>query len=372
VADVLIAHGETRILISQKCQEDPLRRSPAKTESWARKKAEEASSQLRGALRAGPGKVIWCDHPRRGRVQFPNGLPKINHGLVLVEVFQAVDLEPEKASLPLDFQGTPISYLSLNDFLNLVVAVRTTPELIEYLAARRSLPTAELRVIGDEKSLFEFYLLNDGSLHGCPSRAFARHTVGTKKDRLQRILISKAESDSYSRLLEHVADCLATRNPKYAEGVSPVILAGYDPSASRSNYLLMQDAFANLRLRERAELGRKFSEVIDQMRSKDGGFLYNAALLDPKPDWVFVFVSSKGVERPMLLERMLELMLGAMAFYEKDRCLVVADRDGAAYEVSFGQMKSPPTPEERAAGERRFGHLRIVDHRTLNLVPRAL
>jgi hypothetical protein len=60
------------------------------------------------------------------------------------------------------------------------VALRTTPELIEYLVARRSLPTAELRVIGDEKSLFEFYLLNDGSLHGCPSRAFARHTVGTK------------------------------------------------------------------------------------------------------------------------------------------------------------------------------------------------
>ena len=57
-------------------------------------------------------------------------------------------------------------------------------------------------------------------------------------------------------MMEHVADCLATRNPKYAEGVSPAILAGYDPPASRSNYLLMQYVFANLRLRERAELGR--------------------------------------------------------------------------------------------------------------------
>jgi hypothetical protein len=65
-------------------------------------------------------------------------------------------------------------------------------------------------------------------------------------------------------------------------------------------------------------------------------------------------------------------MLEAMAFYGKQQCLVVADRDGAAHEVAFGQTKSPPTPEECEAGERRFGHLRIVDHRALSLVPRDL
>jgi hypothetical protein len=62
-----------------------------------------------------------------------------------------------------------------------------------------------------------------------------------------------------------------------------------------------------------------------------------------------------------------------MAFYGKQQCLVVADIDGAAYEVAFAQTKSlptRPTPAECEAGERRFGHLRIVDHRALSVVPR--
>jgi hypothetical protein len=134
----------------------------------------------------------------------------------------------------------------------------------------------------------------------------------------------------------------------------------------------LQDILANLRLRERAELGRKFHEVINGIRSKTEGFLYNAAFLDPKPDWVFVFASSKNVDRSIALERMMALMRGAMAFYGKEQCLVVVDRDGAGYEVAFDQMKHPPTLEERQEGERRFGHLRIVDHRSLNLVPRDL
>jgi hypothetical protein len=361
VADMLIAHGSIGILISQKCQEDPSSRDVAKTESWARKKAQEAFWQLRGALRTATGKAVWCDHPRRGRVQFPNGLPKIDHGIVLVEVFQPIDLKPEVAALALDFQGTPISYLSVNDFLNLALELRTTPELIEYLNVRRSLPSADLRVIGDEKSLFEFYLLNGGSLQGCASRTVARKATAARQDELRRLLKLKAESDRYSKLLEHVADQLATRNPAYAENISAAALAGFEPASSRTGYLEMQGVFANLRLRERAELGREFHGVIDQLTSEPEGFAYNAAYLDSKPEWVFVFGSCKNVERAILLDRMMELMWGAMAFYGRERCLTVVDRDGGAYEVVFGHMKTSPTFEERQVGKRRFGHLRIVD-----------
>lgn len=371
VGDFLIAHDNIGILISQKCQEDPSSRDVAKTESWARKKAKEAVSQLRGALRTAIARPVWCDHPRRGRVQFPNGLPKIDHGIVLLEVFQPVDLEPDAADLPLDFQGTPISYFSVNDFLNLAVELRTTPQLIEYLNARRSLPLADLRVIGDEKSLFEFFLLNGGSLHGCASRQGACKAAAAQQDDLRRLLRSKAESDRYSKLLEHVADELATRNPGYAKGISPGALAGFEPLSSRAGYLEMQGVFANLRLRERAELGRQFHSVIKQLSAKPEGLTYKAVFLDSKPEWVFVFASCKKLERAILLDRMMVLMWGAMAFYGKERCLMVVDRDGAGYEVVFGHMKSPPTFEEPQAGERLFGHLRIVD-RPVNLVPRVV
>src|SRR5436309_2004163 len=125
VVDFLLLQRGSGILISQKCQDDPTRRTVAQTDTWARKKAKEAVRQLRGAIRTGTGKPIWCDHPRRGRVDFHAGLPAIRHGVVLVEVFQPVDLNVGAEDLPLAYQGVPITYLSVNDFLNLALELRT-------------------------------------------------------------------------------------------------------------------------------------------------------------------------------------------------------------------------------------------------------
>lgn len=296
------------------------------------------------------------------------GITEIDHGIVLIEVFQPVDLEPEAANLPLDFQGTPITYLSVNDFLNLAVELRTTPELLQYLNARRLLPGSDLRVIGDERPLFELYLLNDGSLEGCACRIDARKAATAQHDQLQRILRSKSESDRYSRLLEHVADQLATRNPAYADGVTPAVLASFEPLSARTTYLEIQGVLANLRLRERAELGKSFHGVIERLNMECEGFVYMAAHLDSRPEWVFVFCSCKKLDRAVLLERMGPLMSGAMAFFKKNRCMTVVDRDGLGYEVGFAHMKSLSTFEERQAGDRLFGHLQIVD-RPLSLVP---
>jgi hypothetical protein len=188
VVDLLVAHGDTAILVSQKCQEDPSARTGAKASSWARKAAKAAASQLCGALRtAKEKKVVWCEHSRRRHVQFSQGLPKIAHAIVTVEVFEGIDIEPAAADLPLDFQGVPITYLSLNDFLNLTAELRTTPELLAYLNARRSLPPCDLRVIGAEKSLFEFYLLEGLSPKGAASRTGAAKAAATQQDRLRAI-----------------------------------------------------------------------------------------------------------------------------------------------------------------------------------------
>ena len=73
----------------------------------------------------------------------------------------------------------PITYLSVNDFLNLAVQLRSVPELKEYLSARRSLSQTDLRLIDDEEALFSFYLLNDGSFADCTGRSEARVAVAT-------------------------------------------------------------------------------------------------------------------------------------------------------------------------------------------------
>jgi hypothetical protein len=215
VADHLILQDGSGILISQKCQEDPASRNERKTELWALKNAKGAVRQLCGALRAGP-RLIWCDHPRRGRVEFPRGLPPITHGIVLAEVFQPVDLQPAAEDLPLNCGSTPITYLSVNDFLNLAVELRTVPELIAYLNARRGLPIPDLRRIGRERPLFEFYLLADGSLAGCAGIHDATVAVAAQENRLAEALVRKKTSDFYSGLLEHVADALANRHPDAA------------------------------------------------------------------------------------------------------------------------------------------------------------
>ena len=173
VADFLIAYPGVGILMSQKTQKDPSTRTSDKTLSWALKEAKRAASQLCGALRTARGKPIWCEHPRRGRVDLPDGLPDINHGIVLVEVFERVDLNAQADDLPLQYQGTPITYLSLNDFLNVAIELRTAPEVLAYLDARRALPYTDLRIIGDERALFEFYLLQGGSVAGCVGKADA-------------------------------------------------------------------------------------------------------------------------------------------------------------------------------------------------------
>jgi hypothetical protein len=217
----------------------------------------------------------------------------------------------------LNFQGIPITYLSVNDFLNLALELRTVPEVLEYLEARRALPFPCLRSIGDERSLFEFYALNDGSFQGCAGQADAHVTVAARQTHLPQRLQQKWESDRYSRILEHVANELATQNPDYASGLSPEMLARFDPPGQRTNYLKLQEVLADLRLRERAELGRAFHSVHQTLSMQAKGLAKRTVRLDSRPDWVFLFLSTKGLERPFALEAGSLLMTAAMAYYQK-------------------------------------------------------
>lgn len=368
VGDFLILNRGSGILVEQKCQEDPTTRTSTKTELWARKKAKEGWNQLGRALKRPKDRPIWCDHQRRGRVELPEGLPVIRHGVVMVEVFQTVDLEPDVQSLPLEFRGVPITYLSVNDFLNLAVSLRTVPELTEYLAARRSLPHHDLRTIGDEWTLFLFYLLNGGSFAGCLGRADARITVAARQHQIRKLLERKVEADRYASLLEYVADSLATRHPDFEAGLPGDLLVSYDPTDQRRNYLEMQAELADLGLRERAELGRALHNASERLASEAEGFVFMAARLDSKPEWVYIFASSKGVGRNVVMSRITPLMRGAMAYYEKRRCLLVLDRDGATFEVALSRPDFNPTLADFEVGQRLFGHLRVTST-PMELVP---
>jgi hypothetical protein len=100
--------------------------------------------------------------------------------------------------------------------------------------------------------------------------------------------------------------------------------------------------------------GRTFDGVISKLRPEAAGFTYQSVWLDSKPTWVFVFASSKGLERAEVLLRLRALMTGAMAFYNRN-CFTVIDRDSEGYEVSMGLLG----PATHACGtENRAGTVR--------------
>jgi hypothetical protein len=282
---------------------------------------------------------------------------------------QRIELPAEEARFPLDLKGVPITYLSVNDFLNLANELRTVPEIVEYLNARRSLSPADQRVIGDEKAMFAFYLINSASFQGCRGRADAAALVAKGQDRLRELRAKKSESDGYSTLLEHVAHELATRDPDCALDLRPELLGMMDDPSKRKNYSAMQAVLANLRLRERAELGRAFHGAIQRMKDAQEGFTYIAGHLDARPDWVFVFGASKNLARADVVSRSLALMGAAMAHYEKPQCMSIIDRQGEGYEVAIARSKSDPSEDERAAGRELFGQLKMNDRDCTGLGP---
>lgn len=358
VCDLLLIHKEAGLLVSQKTQEDPTR-AEVKNELWVRKNAKFATSQLTGAIRGANERPVWCDHPRRGRLDYPKGLPTVSHGIVIVETWAPVDLQADERDLPLTYQGVPITYMSINDFVNLAFELRTIPELIAFLDARRSLPVPCLRVVGDDRCLLEMYLLQDGTLAGCVGHADAKLTIASRHSELVDILRRKAEYDAQASYMEYVADALATRHPDALSGLSAELLAAFDPSESRTNYLTMQEAIADLKLRERAEIGRTLRSTAEKVSSESEGMSFRALYFDSH-DRVWVVAASKNIDRKTALLRMNALAYGAMAYYQKKRGVFVLDRDGVSFEVGHSRSGDEPTEKDIQFGRERFGGLRVT------------
>jgi hypothetical protein len=321
------------------------------------KNIQNALKPIRGVIRNPDDRPKWCEHPRRGRVKF-DSIPSIIHGIALAETWRPVGLSSAAADLPLEFMGIPLTYLSINDFLNLAVQLRTVPELLEYLSARRTLPEASLRRVGDEWTLFEYYLLNGGSFTGCTGHDDARQKSLASADAVAEALERNAEHRFYSSLLEYVADCLAVRDPDYAQGLNEHLLALFDPDGERKNYILLQEILVDLRLRERAELGRAFHSVSERASEQGDGLSFQASHIDGK-DRVFLFVAARNRSKAEVSEAIHTLTGAAMAQFRKGSCLVIVDRDGKHYDFALTRPDYQPTADDKDAGRKHFGHLRM-------------
>lgn len=85
VADLLFVHRRRAIIISLKHQADPHTRSKDRAQEWAKKHAAQAAVQLKGAISTLKSRRFWCEHLRRGRVDFDAGDLKPVEAIAAVE-----------------------------------------------------------------------------------------------------------------------------------------------------------------------------------------------------------------------------------------------------------------------------------------------
>ena len=360
VCDFLLVLRGNAILVSMKSQEDPSSRTGDKLRRWTIKNATNALSQAKGALNTIAHEPFWCQHSRRGRVDFKPDSIRVAHVVVLTEVFDdAVEL-PSNTSLLLG--DVPVTYLSLNDFLNLINELRAFLDITAYLNARRALPQKSLRMVGHEVPFYKYYILNAESFSGCGGYADARISSAARDAEWQAVLSAGQSRHTFASIVEYVSDALATRLKQFSDGLNAQTIARFDPADDRRNYLLMQEELCDLRLSERTALGEQFVNVIEKMKNGDGtkNMTYMAFYTDSKPHLVYVLVSARGVDRATLLGRLTILLRAAMATYGKDRGLVIADRDGEGFEIQMISVRSVDSNDEKL-GELYFAKLRVCD-----------
>lgn len=360
VVDLLLVLKNKGIFVSMKCQQNPDKRTGSKLVGGAQKSADSALKQLRGGIRTSKTREYWCCHARRGLVNFgPNQIDPI-HAVVIVEAYEEIVLGE---NTPLAIGSIPVSYLSVNDFLNLVVELRTINDLFQYLTARRSICVELQRTIGLEQIVMEFYVLHGGSPPAVGRLRDVIKITNGQRAEIGELIYGKKVADRQARIIEQLSNNLAVRMEQHDEGLGEEMADLFDLTAARSNYLLMQDELCDLVLDERRKLGASLYGAMHRAKADESekSMFFQAAHLDSKPDFLYVLSSSRGYERKELLEKCRELIHGGLAHYGKSRGLLVnytQDRNG--FEVmlinDFQKMRV-----FHAVGEKHFGQLKMFD-----------
>lgn len=361
VCDFMLILKSKTILVQMKAQEDPESRSREKLESWVVKKTKEALKQLQGAINTVSSRDFWCIHPRRGKVEFKANSLNIVHGIVLVEsTFDPKTQIQLPRDLSTSFRGIPVSYFSLNDFLNIIKELRAFPEITAYLRWRHHLSEDTRRTCGGERTFFEYYMLTEGAQDQIKSYEVMQAEVAENPNLVKICLNNLHSYTTATSLIEDVTNQLSERSGTYLKNLPSEIAALYEPANSRKGYLRMQEEICDLFLPERKYLGAQFQKLIGavQYSHQEQDFRYNAAFFDSKPDFLYIFASSKGMERTTVLMRGFSLLKGGLSFYNKLNGLAIIDRNGESYESILIRDFSA-TVEDQELGETLFANVRV-------------
>ena len=360
VVDLVFVLRDKAILITMKCQQDPEKRTGGALLRWVRKSARAGLKQVAGGIKTCRSRELWCRHPRRGRVSFKAGEVQPARAVVVVETLEEATLDED---MPLEVESVPVTYLSFNDFLNVVSELRTFNDLLLYLEARDSMGPRLQRTVAVEKDIFAYYVFRGGSMRGADLLLEVREEIGRGRAEVRDLISARRAQNLQGRSIEELCDRLSMRLESHESGLSEELALLFDSSLERSNYLLMQDELCDLVLDERRKLGGFLDDLVEKV-IRDGSneeMAYRACHLDSKPDFLYVFSCSAGLVREEVFRKCHELIQGGLSFYGKNRGMVAnytLDRDG--YEVALVRSFEE-TAESRRLGIELFSRFRMFD-----------
>lgn len=322
VVDLLLILRSNGIFISLKCQQNPDSRTKDKLYRWVQKSALYAVRQISGGIRTSKTREFWCTHHRRGRVTFePNQISPVR-AVILIESHQTIQLNQE---LPLEIDSIPVSYFTLDDFLNLLNELRTFNDLLKYMETRSSICQELQRTLGIEQDIFEQYVLQRGSLRGVSDLKNLQKNNLEQKSEILQLITKRNHDNQLAAPIERLSDNLSTRLENHEEGLDEVHRNRFDPNSQRRNYLLIQNELCDLVLDERRKMGVLLSHVaknaIDPENQQRIG--YQAGFLDSKPDFLYILSSSKSLTRNDILHKSSALIYGGLSHYGMSNGLLI-------------------------------------------------
>ena len=271
LCDILIEDEPTAILVQLKAQDLNIAKANREEQRWVKKQLRKAESQTKGAIRNLSLSDLSFFNPTRGEINFKAGQLFAKHGIVIVDYNSSPFLIDDKLDNRTR-QNIPIHYLTYNDFIVLCRQLKTLPDLITYLNERSKIPKWSTPLLGDEKNVYAYYLMNKAEFSYNVCRNSFLNSWETLTIKYREKYFKKIDEDKQADLFQEILnemyeiDPMITQfEPNYEKRVSSI----KDP-----NRVEISRSLNRIKLIYRREICKRLFKKLELADTNPLGFNY--------------------------------------------------------------------------------------------------
>jgi len=349
VTDVIVTHGNEAVVISVKANDKA--RTADSHARWLAKHGNKSLQQLRGAFRTMQEREFWCQHPTLGRRDFARGEVAPRHCVSLLESKDEVCVALDSELVRSISACCPTTTLSIDDFINIVMQLRTWRDLTLYLDARtNSLAEAEKSVIGIEWPLFCYYTAHRDSFANVTIRD--AKAIATKGEHVVPGSAFRDRERGLASIVEHVMTQLSSATP------GSLFEAPAGTGDGRAIAAALRHELCDLTIQERAAISEQLGFLCQQAVTDEQGTFYASLRIGRLPDRIYLCIVSQKMEPQQLLEAGADLTLQACVHFGRSTGIMIAlgNGDGQVFFHAARLDNVQYDAEMAAAGHESFAH----------------